>query len=161
MAASPFLDSKGWTITSWQTVGEPVLDGIPDNSFQPQSTMLIGLDSSNPDSYGLRWFNQNGELCSMSGLQLQPGGSTLTGDDLPVRFGRKVVSCFLILTLNETRELTGDISMDDLSQRKERRKGILGPVLGPDTGGGTFAATANAGPPFPVGGGATRERSTS
>jgi len=159
--ASPFLDSKGWTITSWRPVGEPVLDGIPDNSFKLQSTMLIGLDSSNPDSYGLRWFNQNGEICSVSGLKLDPEDSTLTGDDLPVSFGGKVVSCFLILTLNGTRELTADISMDDLGQRKERRKGILGPVMGPDTGGGTFAATANAGPPFPVGGGAARERSTS
>lgn len=137
MATSPFLEPNGWTIDSWTTDEQAVAEGIPDNGFQTQSILLIGLVTDN--FYSLQWLDQNGQSCSVAGLQSDPPNliaTTLEGEPLIAHFGLKGVLCRVTLTLDltdpESKTLTGIIS-------------VVGSGS-PDVGSGTFTATANGGP---------------
>lgn len=131
---SPFLEPNGWIIQNWTVDAQAVAKGIPETGFQLQSILLIGLVTNN--FYSLQWLDQNGQSCSVSGLQPDPGNVLeLEGDACIVHFGLSEVLCIVTLTLDstdpETKTLTGTIS-------------AAGSGF-PESGGGTFTATANGG----------------
>jgi hypothetical protein len=136
MVTSPFLEPNGWIIDTW-TIDEQVVDeGIPDKGFQPHSILLIGLVTEN--FYSLQWLDQNGQSCSVAGLQSDPPNllaTMLEGEALITHFGLKSVLCKVMLILDSTdperKKLTGFISAAG--------SGV------PETGSGTFTATANPG----------------
>lgn len=136
MPTSPFLEPAGWNINLWEPSSELVAEGIPTNGFLAQSTMLIGFDSSS-GSFSLQWLDQDEAPCSVSGLQPSPpndpDASTLLGENLPVRFGDDTRICNLLLSLSMTDPKTLACQI-----------AVSGSGF-PETGTGTFTATANGG----------------
>ena len=144
MPTSPFVEFAGWKIGEWNPdLQDEVTEGIPVNCFQTQGTMLIGLESTPTSfSYTLQWLNQSGEPCSVSGLQPDPTNleaSLLAGENLTVHFGAREVVCDLELSLvliESQKILSGSIKKAEPPIQKK---------FGPETGSGTFTATANGG----------------
>lgn len=135
----PFVGE--WTINSWMPDPKIVLEGIPMDAFQVGGSLDISPDpAASSDTFRLEWHDQNGDSRFASGLHpaLDLEQSKLTGQNRPVNFGAGEVECTFILTLIRTtdpKELKCVINVAD-------------PVHGsltPDTGSGTFTATANGG----------------
>lgn len=139
MPSSPFVGA--WTIDSWTPDDMAVAEGIPRNGFQVSGPLDISLTSIlGADTFLLQWQNQDGQPCSVTGLEPDPLLPTkLLGRNLPVDFAGTEVRCDLTLTLTKTtdpKELSGVISVPETP---------VSGKLGPDTGSGTFTATANGG----------------
>jgi hypothetical protein len=122
-----FTLMHGWTITSWQTLGE---GRLPTGGFAVGGDLLIGLDPQLPGACNLAWLDTQRSWCSMS-LPFESG--VLNGGQVPVSFGSlpPIVCESVEVTLNETGTTL---------------KGTL-IISGSDGNAGTFAAESNAGPP--------------
>ncbi len=129
----PFVGE--WKIRTWQPDDRIVQEGIPDNGFLVNGILTITQPDPSVNSFSLRWPSQNEETSFVSDLQRLPQGPDspprLQGTDLSVNFSGRKVPCDLTLTLES--ELIGSISFAE----------SFGGA--PDTGSGTFTATANGG----------------
>ena len=143
MPTSPFVVPAGWTITSWHFDDQVVPEGIPHNAFPVPGTLQI-THQPTFDSYNLTWSTGGGQAASAPGLHtdplLDPSATKLEGQNLVVTFGTQEVECTLTLTLDlpltNPKTLTGTIFVVNPDVRGD---------VGPETGSGTFTATANPG----------------
>jgi hypothetical protein len=138
--SSPFLMINGWTIDSWTPDEEAQLpEGIPTNGVKVDSPLDITPDPSDSSLFDMSWRNQLDQVCSVSGLHSDQEQTMLQGQNRAVTFGDKRVQCDLTVALTEEPgHLRCRIDLPEF-----RLRGIESGV--PDTGGGTFTATANPG----------------
>jgi hypothetical protein len=139
--SSPFLLPNGWKIDRW--IPDPpdtaLPEGIPTDGVKEGGPLQITFDPTS--HFHLDWLNQREENCLVSGLHSDLAETKLEGHNLTVNFGGRRVQCDLKVTLTQTahpKQLSCRITLAELSST-----GIF--VDGPDTGGGTFTATANPG----------------
>lgn len=136
MPSSPFVGL--WTINNWSPDSEIVAHGIPRDGFQVPGLLEISLEpASIPESFRLHWLTQSGQFSFVSNLQPAPQFPvpTLIGENLPVSFGTSTVACDLVLSLSD-QILNGSIGVAGSTASGRRA---------PDTGSGTFTASANGG----------------
>lgn len=120
----------GWTINSWACNS-----GIPVNGVQQGGPVKFWLDP-NTDSYALQWLDQSGNLCQVPGLQPDPTKTILQGKGLSVSFGtNNNFTCDVTVTLSFTCSIAESV-VDT---------GSSGGRVLPETGSGTFTATATGG----------------
>jgi len=130
-----------WKITNWDK-GSEVPDGIPGNGFKEQGPLNITQPDPNVNSIDLHWENDNGEDCSVSGLEFDQGQNQLITptSTLTVRFPGKDVPCHLTVSSGPGQaEITLNIAAIN-TMRGSAQDGVM--VL-PDVGGGTVTAIAN------------------
>jgi hypothetical protein len=142
---STFVLLGEWTIREWRPdptdASSP--DGIPSHGVKPGS--LLHISQSAPNFFSLSWANQSDKSCSVSDLQSDEAQTFLRGRNLPVIFGDKSVPCDLTIIVIP--------DLDILTCRMDQAGWCVRGQSFPETGGGTFIATANAG-----GSGAARKR---
>ncbi len=140
--SSPFIVSDGWKIDHWTPDADVLPDGIPSDGFQQGGPLDITFEMIlGAGSFSLEWLNQRGQRCSVSGLQSNEEQTELQGRNLSAQFGDRSVPCDVTVTLTQAthpKKLRCTITLPRIPT-----KGVE--VDGPDTGGGTFTATANAG----------------
>lgn len=139
--SSPFLLPEGWTIDHWAPDPVPLPKGIPSDGVQQGGPLEITAETVlGVPSFRLDWLNQRGEGCFVAGLEPDETERKLQGKNLPVFFGpHDPVQCDLTVTLTaDSMALVCRINLPELQSR-----GIE--VDEPDTGSGTFTATANPG----------------
>jgi hypothetical protein len=144
--SSPFLVPDGWQITKWDPdpADEALSDGVPTDGVQTDGPLSITFDLIlGSGSFSLHWLSQNGEQCFVSELQPAPESliPMLIGTQLTVSFGPREVPCDLKVFLTQTTDSKKLSCRIDMSKPPDKP----GVHNAPDTGGGTFTATANGG----------------
>jgi len=130
---------REWTIFPW-TPDPPdaaLPDGIPSDGFKQHGVLTITQPDEGVNSFRLTWKNELDEGCSASGLEADEVGILLRGRDISVQFAGKSVPCNWTLAIAIDPNIL--ISRIDLANPDVKGK------FSPDTGGGTFTATATGG----------------
>jgi hypothetical protein len=137
--SSPFIVPDGWTITFWEPDAGDSQEGIPRDGVKKDGPLSISQPDPSENSFSMQWLNQRDEPCSVSGLQSDQEQTMLQGQNLTVSFGGKPVQCDLTVALTaDPDKLRCRLNLPEWRLRKNE-------AGGPDTGGGTFTATANPG----------------
>jgi len=142
MPSSPFVGA--WRISIWipDSVDVSLPEGVPADGVREDGPLDIAPDpTSSSDTFRLDWLTQSGEPCSVSGLHSNEAQTELRGQNLLVSFGAREVSCDVTVTLTQTtdhKQLSCSIHLPELPS-------VGGVPNLPETGGGTFTATASPG----------------
>jgi hypothetical protein len=131
-----------WKVIDWRPDTEDIVpEGIPGDGFMVSGPLNIMRELTlTSDFYRVEWLTLNSHPCSASGLQLTgenpPTISSANVLGIVVNFGERELFCNLTLALDPTdpSKVNGTISL----------AGVIGTDT-PDTGSGTFTATASPG----------------
>lgn len=136
--SSPFVGE--WIIETWKADESIVAGGIPRDAFQGNSLLTITQPDSGVNSFSLQWFDQSQASVSASDLHSDPSfpSPALVGENVRVSFPTGDVRCDITLQLrDQDQNLDGRISVASSGGNADKE--------GPETGSGTFTATANGG----------------
>jgi hypothetical protein len=143
--SSPFLGE--WTINSWTPDDDQVSNGIPTDGVEVGGTLSITPDPRDNALFRLQWPTQSGANADVSGLPLDVALTLLTKNDVSVRFGDTSVPCDVNVSLlpkadpGDSQQLQCNLNKAGMSLKTQ---GPADPTA-PETGSGTFTATANGG----------------